>query len=66
MYKRQRIAYHNNSGSITYYAATASRLRILARNGHVERVCKIGDLNLDGKIDSKDVYKRQVVLPAPV
>ena len=57
-----RIAYHNNSGSITYYAATASRLRILARNGHVERVCKIGDLNLDGKIDSNDITKLQSFL----
>lgn len=54
-----RIAYHNNSGSITYYAATASRLRTLARNGHVERVCKIGDLNLDGIIDSNDITKLQ-------
>lgn len=53
------IAYHNQSGSITYYAATASKLRSLARNGHVERVCKIGDLNLDGKIDSKDITKLQ-------
>lgn len=57
-----RIAYHNNSGNITYYAATASRLRILARNGHVERVCKIGDLNLDGKIDSNDITKLQSFL----
>ena len=45
------------SGSITYYAATASRLRILARNGHVERVCKIGGLNLDGKIELKRYYQ---------
>ena len=34
----------------------------MARNGHVERVCKIGDLNLDGKIDSNDITKLQSFL----